>query len=52
MLRVGGPSRLSGCVEVRFEKPTYHVFRVDLLLKSSLNHEPIRAKDHATAAYA
>jgi hypothetical protein len=47
-LRVRGSSRLTGCVEVRFEKQTYHVFRVDLLLRSRLNHEPLRTKDHAT----
>jgi hypothetical protein len=51
-LRVGGSSRLSGCVEVRFEKQTYHVFRVDLLSRSSLILGPTRARDLIMAAYA
>jgi hypothetical protein len=50
MLRVGAPSRLSGCVEIRFDKQLYHVFRVDLLYRSSLVYAPIKAKPSVMAA--
>jgi hypothetical protein len=52
MLRVGGPSRLSGCVEIRFDKHAYHVFRTDLLYRSSLIYAPIKAKASVMAACA
>jgi hypothetical protein len=52
MLRVGGPSRLSGCVEIRFDKHAYHVFRTDLLYRSSLIYAPIKVKASVMAACA
>jgi len=52
MLRVGQPSRLSGCVEIRFEKRAYHVFRVDLLDRSNLVYAPIKPKASVMAACA
>ena len=52
MLRVGGPSRLSGCVEIRFDKQVYHVFRVDLLYRSNLVYAPIKSKPSVMTACA
>jgi hypothetical protein len=51
MLRVIGPSAcLREAFEVRFENELYNVFEIDLVARSILICEPIRAKSPAIAA--
>jgi len=53
MLRVIGPSScLPEAFEVTFRNEVYNVFEVDLVMRSSLICEPIRAKGSAIAACA
>ncbi len=53
MLRIVGPSScLREAFEVMFENELYNVFEIDLVARSSLIHEPIRAKGRAIAACA
>jgi hypothetical protein len=53
MLRVIGPSScLREAFEVRFENELYNVFEIDLVARSILICEPIRAKSLAIAACA
>lgn len=53
MLCVIGPSScLREALEVRFENELYNVFEVDLVARSTLICEPIRARSRATAVCA
>ena len=53
MLRVIGPSTcLREACEVRFESELYSVFEIDLVARSILICEPVRAKNSAIAACA
>ena len=51
-MRAGRASRLTGCVEIMFDKHAYHVFRVDLLYRSNLVYAPIKPKPSIRAASA
>ena len=53
MLRVVGlSSSLRKAFEVMFENELYNVFEIDLVARSTLIYEPIRAKSRAIAACA
>jgi hypothetical protein len=53
MLRIVGPSScLREAFEVMFEKELYNVFEIDLVARSTLISEPIRAKSRVIAACA
>jgi hypothetical protein len=50
-LRVLGPSScLPDGFEILFENQVYNVFEIDLLARSRLIHDPIKAKGRAMAA--
>jgi hypothetical protein len=52
-LRVVGPSScLPDGFEVTFEKRIYHVFKIDLMTRSTLVFETVKAKRRAMAACA
>jgi hypothetical protein len=53
MLRIVGPSScLREAFEVMFENELYNVFEIDLMARSTLICEPIRARSHAVAVCA
>ena len=53
MLRIVGPSScLREAFEVSFENELYNVFEIDLVARSTLICEPIRARSRAIAVCA